>query len=208
MRKYKTFFIDATTFQLAEGEAEDIKDGLDNFFSKTTSSPASHRTPVGSPVVEDIKNSSPSSRAAMSRSREDLRMKVMLFPKFKLCVSLSVSTEFVFLVPTFLSQLCLTACSQVTGPPATGNISPLMFDPHGRKSPASEEMTGSRYSQAQVTKPRGGGGLSCLKPNTLDDDNEPLTKSPEKKPIMSPSGKSISDIFGKVSWLLSSLYIS
>ena len=63
-------------------------------------------------------------------------------------------------------------------------------------------------SQAQVSKPRGGGGggggLSCLKPNTLDDDHEPLTKSPEKKPIMSPSGKSISDIFGKVSGLLSS----
>ena len=93
------------------------------------------------------------------------------------------------------------------GPP--GTISPLMFEPHGRKSPAKEEMTGSRYSQAQVSKPRGGGGgLSCLKPNTLDDDHEPLTKSPEKKPIMSPSGKSISDIFGKVSWLLSSLDIS
>ena len=86
-----------------------------------------------------------------------------------------------------------------------------MLEPHGRRSPASEEMR----SQAQVSKPRGGGGgggggggLSCLKPNTLDDDHEPLTKSPEKKPIMSPSGKSISDIFGKVSGLLSSLDIS
>merc|ERR1719210_1026722 len=77
-----------------------------------------------------------------------------------------------------------------------------MFEAHGRKSPASEEMTGSRYrSQArakeeEVTKSRG--PLSCLKPSTFDEDNEPLTKSPEKKPIMSPSGKSISDIFGKV----------
>ena len=81
-----------------------------------------------------------------------------------------------------------------------------MFEAHGRKSPASEEMTGSRYrSQArakeeEVTKSRG--PLSCLKPSTFDEDNEPLTKSPEKKPIMSPSGKSISDIFGKVCWLL------
>ena len=108
------------------------------------------------------------------------------------------------------SKLCLTACAQAAGPPGTGtgSISPLMFDSHGRKSPASEEMTGSRSSQAQVTKPRGGGGLSCLKPNTLDDDPEPLSKSPEKKPIMSPSGKSISDIFGKVGGLLSSLDIS
>ena len=61
---------------MAEGETEDIKDGLDNFFSKTTPSPASHSTPVGSPLVEEIKNSSPSSGAAVSRSREDLRMKV------------------------------------------------------------------------------------------------------------------------------------
>ena len=91
-------YIDATTFQLAE-ETGDIKDGLDNFFSKTTSSPASHSTPVGSPLVEDIKNSSPSSGGAVSRSREDLRMKVMLFLQSKLCDSLSASTEFVFLVP-------------------------------------------------------------------------------------------------------------
>ena len=101
----------------------------------------------------------------------------------------------------FSSKLCLTASAQVAGP-GSGNISPLMFEPHGRRSPASEEMTGSRH------KSRGGGGLSCLRPNTLDDDHEPLTKSPEKKPIMSPSGKSISDIFGKVGGLLSSLDIS
>ena len=198
------------TVQLAEGEVEDIKDGLDNFFSKTSSSPGSHSTPVGSPMVEDIKNSSSSSGAAVSRSREDLRMKVMLSPQSQVCDSLSVWPQFVFVVPTLL-QLCLTASAQVAGPASSGggNISPLIFEPHGRKSPGSEEMTGSRYSQAQATKPRGGGGgLSCLKPNTLDDDHEPLTKSPEKKPIMSPSGKSISDIFGKVSGLLSSLDIS
>ena len=47
-----------------------------------------------------------------------------------------------------------------------------------------------------MSKPRGG-GLSCLKPATIDDDPEPLMKSPEKK-LLSPSGKSISDIFGKV----------
>lgn len=53
-----------------------------------------------------------------------------------------------------------------------------------------------------------GGGLSCLASHTLDEDREPLVpasgaagfKSPEKKQhILSPSGRSISDIFGKVS---------
>ena len=86
----------------------------------------------------------------------------------------------------------------MSGP--SGKVSPLLTDPHGRKSPASEE-SGSRLrfqEGGHVTKSR---GLSCLKPNTLDEDHEPLTKSPEKKPIMSPSGKSISDIFGKVCWL-------
>ena len=44
-------------------------------------------------------------------------------------------------------------------------------------------------------------GLSCLLPSTKDEDSEPLApagakSSPEKK--MSPSGRSISDIFGKV----------
>merc|ERR1719445_1314719 len=52
-------------------------------------------------------------------------------------------------------------------------------------------------SNSLTSKSRGG-GLSCLKPATLDDDNEPFVKSPEKKQLMSPSGKSISDIFGKV----------
>ena len=73
-------------------------------------------------------------------------------------------------------------------------------------------MTSSRYKQRSgghdemtssvTSKPKSGGGLSCLKPATLDDDNEPLVKSPEKKQLMSPSGKSISDIFGKVKTLL------
>ena len=150
-------------------------------------------------MVEDIKNSSPSSTTAVSKSKEDLKTKVMFPPHCKVCDSLSVCPEFVFFVP--ICELCLTASAQVAGP-GSGNISPLMFEPHGRRSPASEEMTGSRH------KSRGGGGLSCLRPNTLDDDHEPLTKSPEKKPIMSPSGKSISDIFGKVGGLLSSLDIS
>ena len=62
-------------------------------------------------------------------------------------------------------------------------------------------MTSSRHKPGDemttsVTKSRG--GLSCLKPATLDEDMEPHVKSPEKKPVMSPSGKSISDIFGKV----------
>ena len=52
-------------------------------------------------------------------------------------------------------------------------------------------------SNSLTSKSRGG-GLSCLKPATLDEDNEPHVKSPEKKQLMSPSGKSISDIFGKV----------
>ena len=59
-----------------------MKEGLDNFFSKTVSSPGgqgSLTTPIGSPMVEDIKNVSASSTPSpslVSRSREDLRMKV------------------------------------------------------------------------------------------------------------------------------------
>lgn len=109
---------------------------------------------------------------------------------------------------------------------ASGKVSPLMFDNHGRRSPADiqipNEMTSSKYKQifkpeeakkeespvattreeqprsAQQQEAKSRGGLSCLKPATLDDDLEPLTKSPERKPMMSPSGRSISDIFGKV----------
>ena len=109
---------------------------------------------------------------------------------------------------------------------ASGKVSPLMFDNHGRRSPADiqipNEMTSSKYKQifkpeeakkeeslvastreeqprsAQQPEAKSRGGLSCLKPATLDDDLEPLTKSPERKPMMSPSGRSISDIFGKV----------
>ena len=101
-----------------------------------------------------------------------------------------------------------------------------MFDNHGRRSPAEtqipNEMTSSKYKQLfkpeeskkeeqpsiplrdeptrqpQPQEVKSRGGLSCLKPATLDDDLEPLTKSPERKPMMSPSGRSISDIFGKV----------
>ena len=58
------------------------------------------------------------------------------------------------------------------------------------KEPSPGEVSSSGKSR---------GGLSCLRPSTLDDDPEPLMKSPEKKQVMSPSGKSISDIFGKVS---------
>ena len=107
----------------------------------------------------------------------------------------------------------------------SGKVSPLMFDNHGRRSPAENqipnEMTSSKYKQLfkpeeskkeepvipvreelnrqpQPQEVKSRGALSCLKPSTLDDDLEPLTKSPERKPMMSPSGRSISDIFGKV----------
>ena len=70
-------------------------------------------------------------------------------------------------------------------------MSPLTVD--GRISPAvntnTEERGGERLRSTFS---------SCLMPSTKDEDVEPLapTKSPEKK--MSPSGRSISDIFGKV----------
>ena len=64
------------------------------------------------------------------------------------------------------------------------------------KEPSPGEVSSSGKSR---------GGLSCLRPSTLDDDPEPLMKSPEKKQVMSPSGKSISDIFGKVSQFFSPL---
>ena len=68
--------------QLGEKEEQDMKEGLDNFFSKTASSPGGQgasATPIGSPNVEDIKNLSTSSTPSpslVSRAREDLRRKV------------------------------------------------------------------------------------------------------------------------------------
>jgi len=163
--------------KVAETEVQDMKEGLETFFSKSVSSPVgSPLKAAGSPMLEDLRNTSSSSTPSpglLSRSREDLRMKVS----------------------------------------TSGKISPLLVD--GRKSPAThisdemsssrhksgDEMTSSRHKTGDemttsVTKSRG--GLSCLKPATLDEDMEPHVKSPEKKPVMSPSGKSISDIFGKV----------
>merc|ERR1719342_384541 len=163
--------------KVAETEVQDMKEGLETFFSKSVSSPVgSPLKAAGSPMLEDLRNTSSSSTPSpglLSRSREDLRMKVS----------------------------------------TSGKISPLLVD--GRKSPAThisdemsssrhksgDEMTSSRHKPGDemttsVTKSRG--GLSCLKPATLDEDMEPHVKSPEKKPVMSPSGKSISDIFGKV----------
>ena len=65
----------------------------------------------------------------------------------------------------------------------------------GAKSSSANQSPGEG-----ATKSRG--GLSCLRPPaTLDEDTAPLVKSPERKQIMSPSGKSISDIFGKVKLL-------
>eukprot|EP00090_Calanus_glacialis_P000689 TRINITY_DN10463_c0_g1_i2.p1 TRINITY_DN10463_c0_g1~~TRINITY_DN10463_c0_g1_i2.p1 ORF type:complete len:1522 (-),score=274.97 TRINITY_DN10463_c0_g1_i2:738-5303(-) len=176
--------------KLAEGgDSEDIKEGLDTFFAKSLTP---NQTPIGSPLFEELHSSrhgsisSASSHSIASRSKEDLRMKVG----------------------------------------TSGKISPLMFDNHGRRSPAEtqipNEMTSSKYKQLfkpeeskreeqpsiplrdeptrqpQPQEVKSRGGLSCLKPATLDDDLEPLTKSPERKPMMSPSGRSISDIFGKV----------
>ena len=75
-----------------------MKEGLDNFFSKTASSPGgqgSSATPIGSPMVEDIKNLSTSSTPSpslVSRSREDLRMKVSHscpLPKYSPCSDIS-----------------------------------------------------------------------------------------------------------------------
>merc|ERR1719483_58254 len=173
------------------GDTEDLKDGLDTFFAKSLTP---NQTPIGSPLFEELHGSrhgsisSASSPSIASRSREDLRTKVS----------------------------------------TSGKVSPLMFDNHGRRSPAEtqipNEMTSSKYKHLfkpeeskkeepqiplrdeptrqpppqEVKEVKSRGGLSCLKPATLDDDLEPLTKSPERKPMMSPSGRSISDIFGKL----------
>jgi len=72
---------------------------------------------------------------------------------------------------------------------SSGKMSPLTVD--GRISPAINEEKGEKLKS----------GLSCLLPSTKDEDTEPLApavKSPDKKSNMSPSGRSISDIFGKV----------
>lgn len=93
---------------------------------------------------------------------------------------------------SFLINFCLVFSSGIFNNKfnlqgGSGKVSPLTLDPGGRKSPAEPE-----------DKPRI--GLSCLASSTQDEDREPLSvlKSPEKKSIISPSGRSISDIFGKV----------
>ena len=97
----------------------------------------------------------------------------------------------------------------------------------GRSSPYSStaepepQLTRSVAAALSTTEnnaaaPRSGGALSCLLSSyTLDEDREPLrtvtagkdkaakdkeSSSPEKKSagLLSPSGRSISDIFGKV----------
>jgi hypothetical protein len=67
----------------------------------------------------------------------------------------------------------------------------------GKLSPL-EGGGGRAAGEERPAVPRG--GLSCLASHTLDEDREPLFKSPEKKlpAMLSPSGRSISDIFGKV----------
>ena len=65
-------------------------------------------------------------------------------------------------------------------PGKAGKVSPQQQPPEPESQPA----------------PRSRGGLSCLKPATLDEDTEPLQAKPGQ--AMSPSGRSISDIFGKV----------
>ena len=55
-----------------------MKEGLETFFAKSISSPATKSfTPVGSPMLEELRNvSSPS--PSFTKSREDLRMKVRI----------------------------------------------------------------------------------------------------------------------------------
>ena len=77
---------------------------------------------------------------------------------------------------------------------SSGKVSPLTLDPGGRRSPATD----------LDDKPRT--VLSCLSSYAVDEDREPVSKSsPDKKPIISPSGRSISDIFGKVESVISQL---
>jgi hypothetical protein len=68
----------------------------------------------------------------------------------------------------------------------------------GKLSPLEGGAGGRAAGEERPAVPRG--GLSCLASHTLDEDREPLFKSPEKKlpAMLSPSGRSISDIFGKV----------
>ena len=68
-----------------------------------------------------------------------------------------------------------------------------MLDVAGRRSPA-DDLAGGGGGGGRSRS----GGLSCLMSSTLDEDTEPVSRSPEKKPLLSPSGRSISDIFGKV----------
>ena len=88
------FGIITLCFQLGEAEAgqQDMKEGLDNFFSRTASSPGSSSIPIGSPLVEDVRSVSATSTPSpslVSRSREDLRMKVR-----NVCVSVYTLFQF------------------------------------------------------------------------------------------------------------------
>ena len=98
----------------------------------------------------------------------------------------------------------LTAASS---PLAAGSEPPDSMTASTGSSAAKLAKAGGKSSSSLAKEPSPGevsssgksrGGLSCLRPSTLDDDPEPLMKSPEKKQVMSPSGRSISDIFGKV----------
>ena len=56
-----------------------MKEGLETFFAKSISSPATKSfTPVGSPMLEELRNVSSPSPSFVSKSREDLRMKVRI----------------------------------------------------------------------------------------------------------------------------------
>jgi hypothetical protein len=78
------------------------------------------------------------------------------------------------------------------------NIFFLVQGQSGGKLSPLEGGGGRAAGEERPAVPRG--GLSCLASHTLDEDREPLFKSPEKKlpTMLSPSGRSISDIFGKV----------
>ena len=81
---------------------------------------------------------------------------------------------------------------------STGSIAGKLAKAGGKTS-SSNLVKESSPGEVVSSSGKSRGGLSCLRPATLDDDPEPLMKSPERKQVMSPSGKSISDIFGKVS---------
>merc|ERR1719222_1562203 len=67
-----------------------------------------------------------------------------------------------------------------------------------KKEEPAKKKEEEAVKKEKMEKTSSRSALSCLRPNTLDEDTEAFTRSPERREAaLSPGGRSISDIFGK-----------